>query len=571
MTFSAEANLPRNALLTRLTLARLTLARSTMACLTMACLLSTGWEDRLCADEPGQQPPNPSAETSADHEPIRLLVLPRGGPIRIDVVVDLGEKSVQQRWADGAQALFKKLDRDNDQQLTGEEFRQAPWVRVTNGAAIRRGVVGEFFGGVFGKMREKEDEKRYDFAKFEQEMRAERPPFRVLGTVQPEKGRELFEWVDVDGDQELSRAELEHVDRAVAKLDTNLDRVLSAAEVKQFINPNYSIARPTPNQSMPVKLMHVLGESNYALAMQMISQYGEAEQSVAISILSDKTLVHDDDQDGRLNVDELQSWLAESPADLTLRVTPKAQDAANSQLEVVESESSEYTVSTDGRTQASFAGRGAIFETDWQLWQNNRYSSFLEQNFMYADGDNNDYIDSKEAARSIYNTIFRELDADDDGMVFLKEVKAFTATLSSGAQGISFALHEKGQSLFAMLDENFDQAISPREAARAIQLLERFDADGNGVIAQDELLPTYSISVDYSAPEGISNYFQTTIADGRRGYQTSAAAGWISLLDVNQDGEVSRFEFPFSKEKFLALDTNQDGVITSDEAAPAQP
>lgn len=511
-----------------------------------------------------------ASDTPADDGLVRLLFLPKDGPVRVDVKVHFGGESIEQRWASGSQALFDRLDADNDEKLSGEEYRRAPWVKVSGAAARPTNFVGEFFGGITGRLRKSDDEatKMRDYAEFAKEMRAKRPPYAVQGAAVVSRGKELFEWLDQNGDKRLNSKELMQMHHVVARLDRNHDRVLQVDELNQFKNPNFSqrnVSRNTPPRR--VTTLNVLGESNYALGMQIIRQYNGEEDAVDVSTLGGTSSSYDTNQDDKLDIDELQQWLGSSPAAFTLSVKPEAGKPAESTIELDKASVDGLTLKTDGRVRASFMGRGAYFETEWLLWRTNQYTSFLESNFMYADTDKNDYLDEKEAARSIYGTSFREMDTDGNKMVFEEEVKAYGESLSNGTQGITLSLHDKGQSLFSMLDENVDQTISVREAAKAIDLLKRFDSNQDGEIEAQELLPTYQVSVDYTAPDGLGIYFQTTGFNPAMRYNNSENSGWVKMLDINLDGEVSRFEFPYSKQTFDELDKNQDGAIDNEEAS----
>jgi hypothetical protein len=512
-----------------------------------------------------------TTDTQADDGLVRLLFLPKDGPVRVNVNVHFGGESIEQRWAKGSQALFNRLDVDNDEKLSGEEYRRAPWIKVSRAATLPTNFVGEFFGGITGRLRKSDAKatKMRDYAEFTKDMRTKRPPYAVQGSAMVSRGKELFEWLDQNDDKRLNADELLRMKQIVSRLDRNRDRVLQADELNQFKNPNFSQQNVMASQARRVTTLNVLGASDYTLAMQIIRQYNGQEDTVDVSTVGGSSASFDSNQDDKLDIDELQQWLAKSPAEFTVKVKPEAGKPAESTIELDETSVDGLTLKTDGRVRASFMGRGAYFETEWLLWRTTQYTSFLEANFMNADGDNNDYVDEKEAARSIYASFFKEMDVDGDKMVFEKEVKEYGESLSDGTQGITLSLYDKGQSLFSMLDENVDQTISIREAAKAIDLLKRFDSNQDGEIEPNELLPTYQVSVDYTAPEGLGIYFQNNAFNPTMRYNTSAKSGWVQMLDVNQDGEVSRFEFPYSKQTFEQFDKNSDGAIDNEEAKSA--
>jgi hypothetical protein len=84
---------------------------------------------RSPADEPDDVPSTSISATSddaADAGRVRLLFLSQERPIRIDVLVKIGEQSIETRWRKGAEALFARLDKDGNKQLDTVEYRRAP-------------------------------------------------------------------------------------------------------------------------------------------------------------------------------------------------------------------------------------------------------------------------------------------------------------------------------------------------------------------------------------------------------------------------------------------------------------
>ena len=251
-----------------------------------------------------------------------------------------------------------------------------------------------------------------------------------------------------------------------------------------------------------------------------------------------------------------------------MHVDPASNDPAKSSIRIDHDSVDDIICRTDGHVRASFSGRGAYFDTRWSLWRDNPYTQFLEANFQYADTDNNAYLDRKEASSSIYNNIFSELDAGGNGMVFEDEVEQYSKLLNSGTLGVTLTVTEKGQSLFSMLDQDANQVISLVEAAKCRELLARFDSNQDGAIAVDELLPTYQLSADYTAPKGLQVYFPGVRVQSADVRSKVDAPPWFSRLDINGDEAISRFEFPWSLERFASLDANGDGSIFIEESRP---
>ena len=104
--------------------------------------------------------------------------------------------------------------------------------------------------------------------------------------------------------------------------------------------------------------------------------------------------------------------------------------------------------------------------------------------------------------------------------------------------------NEKGN--FQSFDKNNDGQVSKEEFPGPDQAFERLDKNQDGYIDESE------------APKG-----QKTGA--RRG-----GGDFIQNLDKNDDGQVSKEEFPGPDEGFDRMDKNQDGYIDASEAPKGQ-
>jgi hypothetical protein len=132
------------------------------------------------------------------------------------------------------------------------------------------------------------------------------------------------------------------------------------------------------------------------------------------------------------------------------------------------------------------------------------------------------------------------------------------------ANQIRLMVHDQSDAVFEELDQNADGRLGEREIAVAsTQLLAR-DANGDGQLAASEL--RYSMIVALLRGEGAqeqSFYVPTFVVPANE----ARAPLWFTKADFNGDGDISRREFLGSFDRFGAVDENQDGYISRDEAA----
>jgi len=135
---------------------------------------------------------------------------------------------------------------------------------------------------------------------------------------------------------------------------------------------------------------------------------------------------------------------------------------------------------------------------------------------------------------------FERLDADSDGIVTEAEMQAVKARLSDrGKQG------RTSSALLRHFDTDKDGRVSRTEWKLRIELFDAFDVNKDGFIDPEEVA-----SRDHPA---------------RRRPDPKA---FFRRFDKNGDGKITRDEFP-SDRRFAEMDTNNDGVISLEEAERA--
>ena len=94
--------------------------------------------------------------------------------------------------------------------------------------------------------------------------------------------------------------------------------------------------------------------------------------------------------------------------------------------------------------------------------------------------------------------------------------------------------------------------------------MQEFDQNQDGNISRDEY-PGFDEAFARLDADGDGAITATEVQNSFT-RKRKAGGNFISRFDADKDGKVSEDEFPRSAEQFARLDTNGDGYITEDEA-----
>jgi Ca2+-binding EF-hand superfamily protein len=412
----------------------------------------------------------------------------------------------------------------------------------------------------------------------------------------------LFKLLDTDKDGKLSRKELEAAPRILLAHDRDDDETISMAEIMgqgpvaaggDVVVVDLS-ASVRAAESDTNALFHTVtpGKSDPKLARQLLARYGKNKKKLTAADLglSPATFARlDQDGDGALDLEELANF-ALRPPDLELKVRLGERGEQQS-LEVVLRDGKPGELPREllgifppkgnemelvlGKSKLTFAVQG-VPGASAGLSSRLHYIA----QFKAADRDRNGYLDEKEAkAHPLFRGLFRAMDRDGDGKVFVKEMLTYLdemegLRLAATSGCVSLTTENLGGGLFNLIDTDRDGRLSLREMRRMVKLLDTLDSNHDGCLEPSEIprlyRATFTLGGGRTSADG---YASTVVYSGglqRRPLPVRTEGPlWFRKMDLNRDGDLSRREFLGSDEEFRKIDTDGDGLISAEEATRA--
>jgi Ca2+-binding EF-hand superfamily protein len=558
----------------------------------------------LLGDSEGAAPPTPPRVERPGDDVEDVVFFTEARPVLIRLHLRVDGKAHRLAWDGFLDKVFRYLDGDGDGVLSPAEARRIPPVpTLLNPGSF--GAGGPSVDRVAGMTRARlaEHYRRQGAEAFR--LQAGRSGAAVWDGGRPSAdalNARLFELLDTDRDGKLSRAELAAAPKVLARLDVDDDEMITVAELMGNTGP---VSPDEARLALELALLELARAGapmstgalhrarghrpDTALARRLLSQYGgkAARRLTAkqIGLDAETFALVDADGNGELDGEELARF-HRRPPDLTFTVrlgqrgeAPLVEHVARAGRPAplarhVRTEKDGTVVFDLNNTRLELGGPELMTGEVWDVGADLRQQYIYQ--FKAADKDGNGYLDRNEARRSsFFAATFDQMDADGDGMLYLKEVLAYHDAMSglsaaARASTVSLSVRDRGQGLFDLLDIDGDGRLSVRELRQLPKLIDKLDRDGDGKLSRHEVPRSYRGTFTQGPPGGGAGDSQVkTLAravGGGPAPRRAVGPLWFQKMDRNRDGDVSRREFLGTDEQFRLIDTDGDGLISVEEA-----
>jgi len=197
--------------------------------------------------------------------------------------------------------------------------------------------------------------------------------------------------------------------------------------------------------------------------------------------------------------------------------------------------------------------------------------------FKAADTDNNGYVEKSEVTKdknhpSPLAGLFDLLDRDADGKLYPKELDEFVDRQAEAARNrLVLTASDQGRAIFSILDLNRDRRLGNREIGGTTARMTTWDRNNDGRITADEIPHHYQLTLGRGrlAAVGTPDLVMAPGMNPEAIEPIASGPPWFRRMDRNHDGDVSRREFRGPKAQFDRLDADRDGLLDATEAATA--
>ena len=386
--------------------------------------------------------------------------------------------------------------------------------------------------------------------------------------------------IDVNGDGLVQEAELTALDNPLA---------LQNSMGGNGTNSTSLNARWVRWPSRPAPASDSVWGSVDRMAMLLANRYNRAaeyESMRADPQWGPLVAKHDADKDQVLSQVEWRAVLETQDAPFAAHCRARLSEGGSVMVENGVTTMRAAKPSKMEETRSGNAGFQVRCFKDWMHMENSRVSIRIRLNsaqydplalaadtFKKSVDKAKGYMTRMEAMRYFpLNVLFESGDLDNDGKMYLEELEtAIVRIRRQVGNAAEVVVQNRGHQLLRTLDKNGNGAVDAAEQRGIASTLAKLDRDHDGRVAVGDLPKCYDVSIRQRQPElGVFYSFSDVMTDvGQRELQPGP--DWFRLIDRNQDGIVSRAEYPGAGRRFQELDANDDGMVTAAEANASAP
>lgn len=393
---------------------------------------------------------------------------------------------------------------------------------------------------------------------------------------------------DFDFNGQLEPAELRRTFQQYRRYDIDENGIFDRGELAFAAE----IAAEQPSASLQnlfVTVPHTLAELE-KFAARMARYYAMLEGKEEVDGLSldmfgtlrESAKEFDTDDDGLLggaNLNELTAFLQSHPAHQ--KVTVSTYYDAFTSIPRIELEGQPKQLMRGRKPEyGTLSITEPAFEIEFHTQRDFSFPSDVIKNYELlsytSDEDKNGYLDTAEYLQLGLPLPFEQLDADGNAMLFKDEITTYLRRRSQRATlRPVFSVESRGGNIFEVLDSRRDGQLTARELRDSEDLFEQYDRNNDGVVQSQELVTSYRIEITFGEDDitrllgdGNAATPAINVASNAQPRQMLGAdvPAWFRFMDRNGDGEVTWNEFPAKRELFEQLDTNEDGLLSPEEA-----